>query len=44
MDAIQVPDLTGFDWAGQLDKIQSLGIDFGVRAIAALAIFLSVGS
>jgi len=39
MDAIQVPDLAGYDWAGLFEKIQSLGIDFGIKAITALVIF-----
>lgn len=39
MDAINVPDLAGFDWLGQIEKMQTLGIDFGIRALAAVAIF-----
>lgn len=39
MDAIQVPDLAGYDWAGLFEKIQTLGIDFGIKAITALVIF-----
>jgi len=39
MDAIRVPDLSGFDWAGQFEKLQALGIDFGIRTVAAVAIF-----
>ncbi len=39
MDAMQIPDLTGFDWASQLEKLQTLGIDFGVKAITAILIF-----
>ncbi|NOX68046.1 MAG: mechanosensitive ion channel [Gammaproteobacteria bacterium] len=39
MDAIQVPDLAGYDWAGLFGKIQTLGIDFGIKAITALVIF-----
>jgi small conductance mechanosensitive channel len=39
MDAVQIPDLTGFDWAGQLEKAQTLGIDFGVKLITAILIF-----
>ena len=39
MDTIQVPDLAGFDWAGLFAKVQTLGIDFGIKAITALVIF-----
>jgi len=39
MDTIQVPDLAGFDWAGLFEKVQTLGIDFGIKAITALVIF-----
>lgn len=39
MDALQVPDLPGFDWAGLLEKVQMLGIDFGIKALTALVIF-----
>ncbi len=39
MDTIQVPDLAGFDWAGLFEKVQTLGIDFGIKAITAVVIF-----
>ena len=39
MDTIQDPDLAGFDWAGLFEKVQTLGIDFGIKAITALVIF-----
>ena len=39
MDEVQIPDISGIDWAGLLDKIQTLGIDFGIKAAIALVIF-----
>lgn len=39
MEDMQLTDLTGFDWAGLLEKIQSLGLEFGGRALIAVAIF-----
>ena len=39
MDTIQIPDLAGFDWAGLFEKVQTLGIDFGIKAITAVVIF-----
>ncbi len=39
MDEIQVPDL-GIDWAGLYQQIQTIGITFGIRIIAAIAIFV----
>lgn len=40
MDTIQLPDLAGFDWAGLFEKVQTLGIDFDIKAITAVVIFL----
>ncbi len=39
MDEIQVPDL-GIDWAGLYQQFQTIGITFGIKIIAAIAIFL----
>ena len=39
MDEIQVPDL-GVDWAGLYEQFQTVGITFGIKIIAAIAIFL----
>jgi len=39
MDELQVPDL-GLDWADLYEKFQALGVDFGIKLIAAIAIFL----
>ena len=39
MDEIQVPDL-GIDWAGLYQQFQTIGITFGIRIIAAIAIFV----
>jgi small conductance mechanosensitive channel len=39
MDAVQIPDVSGIDWAALLEKIQTLGIDFGIKAVIALVIF-----
>ena len=39
MDEIQVPDL-GIDWAGLYEQFQTIGITFGIRIIAAIAIFV----
>ena len=39
MNEIQVPDL-GIDWAGLYQQFQTIGITFGIRIIAAIAIFV----
>ena len=39
MNEIQVPDL-GIDWAGLYQHFQTIGITFGIKIIAAIAIFL----
>jgi small conductance mechanosensitive channel len=39
MEDMQLTDLTGFDWAGLLEKTQSLGLEFGGRTLIAIAIF-----
>jgi small conductance mechanosensitive channel len=39
MDEIQIPDVSGIDWQALLEKIQTLGIDFGIKAAIALVIF-----
>ncbi len=38
MDEIQVPDF-GVDWAGMYEQFQTVGITFGIKIIAAFAIF-----
>jgi small conductance mechanosensitive channel len=39
MDEVQIPDISGIDWQALLEKIQTLGIDFGIKAAVALVIF-----
>lgn len=39
MENMQVSDLSGIDWSALLDKAQTLGVDFGIRAIVAILIF-----
>jgi small conductance mechanosensitive channel len=39
MDEVQIPDISGIDWQALLEKIQTLGIDFGIKAVVALVIF-----
>ncbi|MCH8302110.1 MAG: mechanosensitive ion channel [Proteobacteria bacterium] len=34
-----MPDLTGFDWAGLWETVQTLGLDFGMKVLMALVIF-----
>ncbi len=38
MNELQIPDL-GVDWAGLYEQFQTLGVSFGIKVIAALAIF-----
>lgn len=40
MENMQMGDLSEIDWAALAEKAQALGIDFGIKAITALAIFL----
>ena len=39
MNELQMSDLTGFDWAGLWETVQTLGLDFGMQALMALVIF-----
>ncbi len=39
MNELQMPDLTGFNWAGLWETVQTLGLDFGMKALMALVIF-----
>ena len=39
MENLQVDDFAAIDWASLLEKAQSLGLDFGVKALIALIIF-----
>ena len=39
MDELNVPDLGGIDWASLYAKIQTVGVNFGIKIIAAIAIF-----
>ena len=39
MNDVQVPDL-GIDWAGLYEESQMIGVSFGIKLIAAVAIFL----
>jgi len=38
MNELEVPDL-GVDWAGLYEQFQTVGVNFGIKIIAALAIF-----
>ncbi len=38
MNDLQVPDL-GVDWAGLYEQFQTVGVSFGIKIIAAIAIF-----
>ena len=40
MDELKVPDLGGINWAGLWEEIQTIGVSFGIKLIAAIAIFL----
>lgn len=39
MENLQVTDLAGFDWAGLIGQAQTLGVDFGIKAVVAILIF-----
>ncbi len=39
MNELQMSDLTGFDWAGLWETIQTAGLNFGMKAVIALVIF-----
>ena len=39
MDEVNVPDLGGIDWASLWEKIQTVGVSFGIKLVAAIAIF-----
>ena len=39
MDEIKVADIAGIDWQAMLTKIQTLGLDFALKAFIALVIF-----
>jgi len=39
MDELQMSDLTGSDWAGLWETVRAAGLDFGMKALIALAIF-----
>lgn len=39
MNELQMADLTGFDWADLRETVQTLGLDFGMKVLMALAIF-----
>ncbi len=39
MDEVNVPDLGGIDWAGLWEKIQTVGVSFGIKLVAAIVIF-----
>jgi small conductance mechanosensitive channel len=39
MNELQMADLTGFDWAGLWQTVQTLGLGFGMKAMMALVIF-----
>ena len=39
MEELNVPDLSGIDWAGLYEKFQSVGVSFGIKVVAAIAIF-----
>ena len=39
MNELQMSDLAGFDWAGLWGELQTLGLDFGMKALIAVVIF-----
>ena len=39
MEEMQISDLAGVDWAGLLDKMQELGVNFAIKAVTAIVIF-----
>jgi small conductance mechanosensitive channel len=39
MNEVQMPDLTGFDWAGLWDSLRTLGMDFAIKLLIAIVIF-----
>lgn len=39
MNEVQMPDLTGFDWAAEWDSLRMLGMDFAIKLLIAIAIF-----
>ena len=39
MDELNVPDLGGIDWAGLWEEIQTVGVSFGIKLVAAIVIF-----
>jgi small conductance mechanosensitive channel len=39
MNELQMADVTGFDWAGLWQTVQTLGLGFGMKAMMALVIF-----
>ncbi len=40
MNELQMSDLTGFEWAGLWETVRMAGLDFGMKALIALVIFL----
>ena len=40
MNELQMSDLTGFDWAGLWNTVRTAGLEFGMTALIALAIFI----
>jgi hypothetical protein len=40
MNELQMSDLTGFDWAVLWDSLRALGIDFAIRLLIAIVIFM----
>jgi small conductance mechanosensitive channel len=39
MNELEMSDLTGFDWAGLWESVQTVGLDFGMKALIAIVIF-----
>jgi len=39
MDEVGIADITGFDWAGLIEKAQTTGTAFGLKLLIALVIF-----
>ena len=39
MDELEMSDITGFDWAGLWESVQTVGLDFGMKALIAIVIF-----
>ena len=39
MNELQMADIAGIDWAGLWEKVQTVGMDFGIKLVVAILIF-----